>query len=142
MTTTSPESLAGCESLFYSPCVLPLCTPFEYSLRTALCRSSGKIETRSSSLGTATTSELSTNTTQLTTFCPCFSHHIFASVIFKLPKTFVGNPRRSQEKPETHHNSPQIPKTSFIHSKVVQPLLLTSSSSRRPPKPKVAMNFR
>jgi hypothetical protein len=34
---------------------------------------------------------------------------------------------------KTHHNSPQTPKTCFIHSEVVHPLLLTLPSPGRTP---------
>ena len=72
-----------------------------------------------------TTSELSTKTTQLTTFYPRFSRPISAFIVFQLLKTSIDKPKRGQEQPETHHNSPQTPKTRFIHNEVVRPPLLT-----------------
>jgi len=65
----------------------------------------------------------------LTTVSPS-SHHVFtsrffASVVFQLPKISADKPNKANKEPETHHNSPQTPKTRFTHSKVVGPQLLT-----------------
>jgi hypothetical protein len=86
----------------------------------------GKREMRSSQHRTATTSELFTKTTQLTTFYPRFSHPGFDLVALQLPKIRPDKPKQSPEQPETHHNSPQTPKTRFIHNQVVGPFLLTT----------------
>jgi hypothetical protein len=67
-----------------------------------------------------------------TTFSPS-SHHDFSTFF---PSYFRGShlaisrdnrnkPRQNLSDRKTHHNSPQTPKTCFIHSKVVRPPLLT-----------------
>jgi hypothetical protein len=61
-----------------------------------------------------------------TIFYPRFTSRFFAPVVFQLPKISTDKPKRSPEKSETHHDSPQNPKTRFIHNQVVGPLLLTS----------------
>jgi hypothetical protein len=68
----------------------------------------------------------------LTTVSPS-SHHSFTSR-FSLPSSSncqrfpADKPNEAGKEPETHHNSPQTPKTRFPHSKVVGPQLLTYST--------------
>jgi hypothetical protein len=72
----------------------------------------------------------------LTTFPPLFHHvlpsRFFASLAFKLPKNTADKPHQGQQKPETHHNSPQTPNICFIHSQVVHPQRLTFLAQKRP----------
>jgi hypothetical protein len=72
---------------------------------------------------------------RFTIVSPQFHQPIFASVIFQLPTISLDKSNKNKNKPGTHHNSPQTPKTRFIHSKVVGPLLLTLLRRRRPPTP-------
>jgi hypothetical protein len=57
-------------------------------------------------------------------FPPRFWHHS-ASALLQLLKIDTDKPQRSPIKPDIHHNSPQTPKTCFIHNQVVGPPLLT-----------------
>ncbi len=84
-------------------------------------------------IATITTSELPTKTTQLTTFYPRFSHPISTFIVFQLLKTSTDKPQLNPKQSETHHNSPQTPKTSFIHNQVVGPPLLTFGLFRNAP---------
>jgi hypothetical protein len=65
------------------------------------------------------------------------SHHSFTSR-FSLSsssncqKISTDKANKTRKEPETHHNSPQTPKTRFIHSKVVRPRLLTLLRPRKP----------
>jgi hypothetical protein len=76
--------------------------------------------------------QLSWSCTLTTTFSPRF-HHLLTTVLpagFSLPrppiaKISADKPNKAKYEPGTHHNSPQTPKTRFIHNKVVRPQLLT-----------------
>jgi hypothetical protein len=57
----------------------------------------GKQKIRPPPHRTTTTSELSTKTTQLTTFSPRFSHPISISIVVQLPKIRPDKPKQSRE---------------------------------------------
>jgi hypothetical protein len=84
-------------------------------------------------IATITTSELSTKTTQLTTFIHVFPTQFPPSSSSNFLKTSTDKPQRNPKQPETHHSSPQTPKTHFIHNQVVGPLLLTFGPSKNGP---------
>ena len=74
---------------------------------------------------------------QFTTFCPRFSHPISVFIVFSLPKTSSINRNQTPNNRKTHRNSPQTPKTCFIHSEVVHPPLLTLPSPGITPERKL-----
>jgi hypothetical protein len=61
-----------------------------------------------------------------------FSHQKTHDARRQMPKMRRDNPAQTEEKPETHHNSPQIPKIVFFHSEVAQPISLTYTSPENP----------
>jgi hypothetical protein len=73
----------------------------------------GPIETKISAI---TTIEMTTITTLLTTFCPRFCNQKTTIPASEIQKVSPQKPKSIQENPKTHHNSPQMPKSGFIHS--------------------------
>jgi len=67
----------------------------------------------------------------LSTFCAPKSHFAIA--------TNTGDsgsqPHPNQKQPIKHHKSPQMPKSSFLHSQVVQPPAHFALDFKKPPKP-------
>jgi len=72
-----------------------------------------------------TTSEKTTNDHTSTTFCPRFTIKKITSQAPKSRNNPANKPNRTNENLKTHHSSPQKPKTCFIHTPLVGPLLLT-----------------
>lgn len=71
------------------------------------------------------TSEMTTITTLLTTFSPRFCNPKAAMLALEIQKVSPQKPESIQGNREIHHNSPQMPKSGFIHNQVVRPQLLT-----------------
>ena len=74
----------------------------------------------------STTGSSHRNTTLAATFSPPSRHRftMFYQSIFHVPRLPIAKDHgrqahKSQEQPETHHNSPQTPNICFIHSQMV-----------------------
>jgi hypothetical protein len=83
----------------------------------------GSVETKT--FPQFTTSKITTSTTQLTTFCPRFCNQKTTIPALEIQKISPQKPNPIPGNTETHHNSPQMPKSSFIHRQMVRPQLLT-----------------
>ena len=78
---------------------------------------------------------MSTRTTRSTTFCPRFCRQKITFPAPNAQKNPPGKPKQThnnQKLTTNHHNSPQNPKTRFIHNQVVRPHLLTLVSPGKP----------
>jgi hypothetical protein len=63
-----------------------------------------------------TTSKMTTITTLLTTFYPHFCNPKIAPAAPQTQKLSAQKPKSILRKPEIHHNSPQMPRSSLIHT--------------------------